>query len=250
MTGATAETQPFDTLMGFIVSLLTPFLMTGSITDPVLARHAVAETIAAYRTTGPGRTGTADQLVSIAQVVAFALASLDTLRLSLPPAVSLSMKLKLAGSANALNRAAQRATATLEAQRREIRGPEATRHAADPATPEPATPEPDPADAARAGILAALEAAKTVLRRAPATQPATDRGIDLSWAGAMTDVATEYTAELASLPPDQRRTHLARIGALAEIATALGRGDAPPLKARLLGTSSLHAELASMIRTP
>ena len=249
-------TEPTDLLMEFVLSLLVPFLTTGSLTDPALARRAAAETIAAYKAAGQ------DQLVTIAQLVAFALASLDNLRLSMPQDLSLSMKLKLRGNANTLNRASQHATATLDRQRRDI-------------TP----PERDETE-----ILASLEAAKTVVQQAlaahpprhpghpPATAgqpqpnrrrrrtarkaatphpavaaangsnipPATDRHIDLAWASAMTDVAAEYTAELPHLTPAQRQTHLARIGALSEISTMLGRGDAPPLKARLLGSTTLR----------
>jgi hypothetical protein len=87
------ETPPPNLLMEFILSLLTPFLMTGGITDIDLARRATAETIAAYKVTGQ------DQLVTIAQIIAFALTSLDNLRLSLPQDLSLSMKLKLRGNA-------------------------------------------------------------------------------------------------------------------------------------------------------
>jgi hypothetical protein len=149
----------------------------------------------------------------------FALTSVDNLRLSLPAGLSLSMKLKLRGNANALQRSSQRATATLEA------------HPQDTEPPDPTA------------VLAALETAKTEVRKAqatPPTQPSTDRQIDLNWAGAMTDIATEFTTELAQMPPAQRRTHLARIGALSTIATTLGAGNAPPLKARLLGTTALY----------
>jgi hypothetical protein len=215
------ETQPANLLTGFIVSLLVPFLVAGGITDIDLARRAAAETIAAYKAAGPNRLNVSDQLVTIAQTVAFALASLDNLRLSMPADLSLSMKLKLRGNANALTRSSQRATATLDAQRRD----------------KPAA-EPDPTE-----LLASLETAKTVVRQAqsaPLAAASTDREIDLSWASAMTDIATEFTAELAQLQPAQRRTHLARIGALSEIARTLGRGDAPPLKARLLGGTSLR----------
>jgi hypothetical protein len=226
MNAPIAETQPSELFMGFILSLLAPLLTIGGITDPDLARRAAAETIAAYRAAAPNRSDTIDQLISIAQIVAFALASLDAIRLSLPADLALPMKLKLRCSANALSRSSQRAAATLDRQRRN-------------AAPLDAAPaEQDPS-----ATLACLETAKTVVRQATATQPATpatDRQADLSWANAMTDVATEYSAELAELPPVKRRTHLARIGALAEIATTLGRGDAPPLKARLLGTTSLR----------
>jgi hypothetical protein len=136
-------TESADLLMEFALSLLVPFLTTGSLTDPALARRAAAETIAAYQAAGQ------DQLVTIAQLVAFALASLDNLRLSMPPDLSLSMKLKLRGTANALNRSSQRATATLDRQRRDI-------------TP----PERDETE-----ILASLEAAKTVVQQALAAHP-------------------------------------------------------------------------------
>jgi hypothetical protein len=218
------ETPP-NLLMEFVLSLLTPFLMTEGITDIDLARRATAETIAAYKVTGQ------DQLVTIAQIIAFALTSLDNLRLSLPPDLSLSMKLKLRGNASALNRASQQATATLETRRRETPAPE---------------PDLDPAE-----ILAALETAKAVVQQAQAaTQaqtatPATrqnipDRQTDAAWAAAMTGVAAEYTAELPNLTPAERGVQLARIAALSKIATSLGNGTAPPLKARLLGSTTMQ----------
>jgi hypothetical protein len=138
-------------------------------------------------------------------------------RLSLPAGLSLSMKLRLRGNANALNRSSRDANAALDSQRRDT----------------PAA-EPDPAE-----LLAALETAKTEVRQAETTSLASYRVIALRWASAMTDVATECTAELARLRPAQRRTHLVRIGALSEIARTLGRGDAPSLKDRLLGSTSL-----------
>ena len=201
----TTEPPPSGLLMGFILSLLTPFLMTGSIADPDLARRAVQETIDAYKTTA------ADQLVSTAQIVAYALTALDNLRLSLPPELSVSKKLKLRANANALTRSSHRATATLDAQRLEA-----------------IAPEPEPTE-----ILAALHNEKI---QPETTEPTTDRQIDAAWADAMTDVAKEFEAELAKLPPAQRRTHLARIGALTHIAGTLREGEAPPLKARLLAS--------------
>ncbi len=56
----------------------------------------------------------------------------------------------------------------------------------------------------------------------------------------MTDVALKYTAELAGLPPAQRPAQRARIDALSAIANTLRQGKAPPLKARLLGSTSLR----------
>ena len=192
-------------LLGFVLNLLTPFLIAGGLTDPALARQAAEQAIA--------EAGN-HQLLTTTQIVAFALTALDNLRLSLPEDLSLSMKLKLRGNANALNRASQKATATLQTQRHD-------------------TPETSP------------ETAKTRVQQTapkPANPPAPpeNRQTDLAWAAAMTDIATEYTAELPNLPPAQRRTHLAHIGALSETARLLGSGNAPPLKARLLGSTSLN----------
>ena len=222
-------TETTDFMLGFVLSLLTPFLAAGSITDPALIRLAAAETIAAYTASGSDRP-TPDRLIGIVQAVAFALASVDSLRLSLPPDLSLPMKLRLRGNANALHRSSQyNASAPHRSSRRTTATPDAA-----PRDTEP----PDPA-----AVLAALETATIEVRKAQAAQPTqtlTDRQIDLNWAGAMTDIAAEFTTELAQMPPAQRRTHLARIGALSTIATTLGTGEAPPLKARLLGTTALY----------
>jgi hypothetical protein len=192
-----------DRLMPFLLAVLTPFLTAAGIPDPDLARQAATETIQAYK------ANSQDQLVTIAQIVAFAFASLENLRLSAPQDLSLSMKLKLRSNANALNRASQTATTTLEIQRAKAK---TAIPAQDQQTPEPAPTK-------------------------PATHPS---NTDQSWAAAMTDIAKEFTAELPSLTPAERRTHLTRITALTKIATMLGKGEAPPLKARLLGSTSLR----------
>jgi hypothetical protein len=187
-------TQPTDRLMPFLLAVLTPFLTAAGIPDPDLARQAATETIQAYKANGQA------QLVTTAQIVAFAFASLENLRLSAPQDLSLTMKLKLRGNANALNRASQNATATLETQRRNTESPK-------------------------------TEAQKPT----PQQQSQTDQ----AWATAMTDVAKEFTAELKTLPPAEHQAHLTRINALTKIATMLGKGEAPPLKARLLGSTAL-----------
>jgi len=175
-------------MLELVLNLLTPFLIAGGLTDPTLARQAAAETIAAYNAP--------DQPLTVAQIITFALAAIDNLRLSLPEDVSLSMKLKLRGNANALNRASQKAAASLETTKPQT-----------PADPPTATPT---------------------------------QSQDQAWAAAMTDVATEYTAKLANLPPAQHRTQRARIDALSDTAHALNTGKAPPFKARLLGGTAMQ----------
>jgi hypothetical protein len=195
-----------------ILALLTPFLMTGGAPE-ALARQAASETIA-------GRTAP-ETLLAVAQSTAFALTAIDTLRLSLPPDLSLSMKLRLRGNANALNRSSQRSQPPAE-------------------TTPVGDPVPAPAEDPTATI-AALETAKTLVKQA---KP----GADAAWAEAMTDVAAEYQAALPSLSPADQQTHLARIGALSKIAATLSKGEAPSLKARLLGSTAIP--IPPTIKTP
>jgi hypothetical protein len=190
-----AQTSSADPLLAFILGLLNPLLKT---TDA-----ATRQVLAAYQAAGP------DQLITIAQIVGLALTSLDTLRLSLPEDLSLSMKLRLRGNANALVRSSQRATAALAAQR----GETAPRSSA-PRSPAPRdSTEPTP----------------------PAENPTVSRQRDLGWATAMTTVAAEFAAELAQLPPDQQKAHLSRIGALNRTAETLRT----PLKSRLLNSAAM-----------
>jgi hypothetical protein len=212
-------TPPAGVLMPFLLAVLTPFLTAGGITDPDLARQAAMETIAAYQAAGN------HQLLTTTQIIAFALASLENLRLSAPPDLSLSMKLKLRDNANALNRASQKAAATLDIQ---------------PADPPAEAPD-------QAEIMTALKFAQTPIAQTPIaqtpiteTRPSLSRKTDIRWGRVMTDIATEYTAELPDLSPEKRRTHLARINALSKIAGMLDRGDAPPLKSRLLAGTAMQ----------
>ncbi len=106
MTDSTAD-SPISPLMAFLLAALSP-LMAASLADLHLARLAAQEAIAAYKIRGQ------DELVTVAQIVGFALTALDNLRLSMPAELSLSMKLKLRGNAGALNRAARDSTRMLE----------------------------------------------------------------------------------------------------------------------------------------
>jgi hypothetical protein len=176
-----AETSP---LMAFVVAVLSS-LMSPSLNDQRLARLAAREALAAHRTSGEG------ELVTIAQIVGFALTALDTLRLSMPEALSLSMKLRLRGSANALNRSARDNTRILEKARRTA-----------------ATPAPD----------AAIQE-KPAPTPKPATQPLT-KG---EWGDAMKSVAVRLQTDAAIVSPAQRQTDALWIEALTGVAGELAR---------------------------
>ena len=205
MTEPTANPQPSH-LMEFLLALLSPLLTAGSLTDIRLARLAAQEAIAAYKAQGQ------HELVTIAQILAFALTALDNLRLSMPPELSLSMKLKLRGNANALNRAARDNTQTLEKARRATQPMEASlaEQSAMAGWEQPPTPPNPETD----NQPPAPEAAPT----------ATQHQNRLHWANAMKTAAARLQASTATAPPARRKANLMWIEALTGVASDLSQG--------------------------
>ena len=201
--------------------------MTAGLTDVARARQAAAEAIAAYRAAG------AEQLVSIAQIVGFALASLDNLRLSATPERSVSMTLRLRGNANALNRAAQQATVTLAAQRQDaprMEGPGMDAPGMDaPGMDAPGMDAPERIAPDQTNAEHPPQAADPMVDHAEPTAPGrpTEQRRRLAWADAMAGVAAECSRSLALLAPAQRRAEMIRIGALNATAQQLRRPEAP-----------------------
>ena len=232
--GHHAGGNPSDLLLAFALSVIVPLLMAGGIGDAEAARCAAMETIAAYRANGR------DQLVSIAQLVGFALVSLDSLRLSVPAELSLPMKLKLRGNANALNRSAQRHTATLEKQRQDAVAADDTAVR----TKAPASPKP-------AQNIAPQDAAQPPAASKPEPEPCSDQERKHLWANAMTDVAAECSRNLHKLPPEQRQAEIVRIGAVNETARRLiqeNRSDASRTRQHALQQRVLQDQ--AMVQRP
>ena len=199
----TAETSP---LMAFVVALLSS-LISPSLTDPNLARLAVQQALGAYR------IGAEGELVTIAQIVGFALTALDTLRLSMPEELSLPMKLKLRGNANALNRSARDNTHILEKAQRAAPTP-----ASASTTQKPPTPK-------------------------PATQPLTGG----EWGNAMKSVAARLQTDSAPVSPAQQQTDALWIEALngvaGELARAKNQTNSPGThRAGLLGSTLMASD--------
>ena len=235
-------TQPTQShLLPFIISLLTPLLTAGGITDLNLARLAAQETIDAYRAGGQ------QELLTISQVVAFALTALDNLRLSMPAELSLSMKLKLRGNANALNRAARDATQLLQKSHHQPEAPEsslaeqaAIARASEPQPEDPAEPvepvEPTQAEPIRTEIPQAAPPANCTTPR--------DR---LHWADAMQAEAAKLKAQAAITSATQRKSNLLWIDVLSDVAGRLRQGNDPiaapaQSKASLLRTTILASD--------
>jgi hypothetical protein len=247
----TSEDQTATPLMQVILGVLTPLMLAGGITDPGLARRAAQEAIAACN---PG------PLIAIAQVVAFALAALDSLSLSAPSDTSITMKLRLRGNANALSRSSHRASATPPAQ--------PTRPQANPPPVRTGTPDPPSIPGAENSSSSPrdhqdrnrLDRNRPDRNRPERNRPdrdspdrnspdrqredrqredrhredrhREDRQRELTWANAMTDVAAECSRNLARLAPKQRRAELIRIAALRATAGQLTRGGSSDPRAR------------------
>ena len=105
------EVHPGDVLLHLIVTLLSPmfFGVCGGNLD--FARMAALETVNAYRARGPV------DLIAVAQIIAFGLASVSSACLSMTDDISLTMTLKLRANANACDRSAERNRRALEKNR-------------------------------------------------------------------------------------------------------------------------------------
>jgi hypothetical protein len=233
-----STTQPASYLMEFILGLLAPMLMAGSITDLHLGRLAAQEAIDTYKTRGQ------TNLMAIGQILAFALTALDNLRLSMAPDLSLSMKLKLRGSANALNRSARDDTQTPDKGRR---------------TTPPLKPE-----IAEQAAMATWEetetapgsaAANVVTVAAPAVQPVASPAVPLTaeqpngphWANAMRMQAARLRANTPNVPPFLQKNNALWVDVLTGVASDLTRGKcaiaSPGMsKAELLRTTLMSSD--------
>lgn len=178
---------PASPLMAFILAAVAS-MMAPTLAGQHLARLAAQEAIDAYRTHGQ------HELVTIGQIVAFAVTALDTLRLSMPEDVPLPMKLRLRGNANGLNRASRDCTRLLETARL-------------PANGGATTPSP-------AAVEKTHPTAATGQKTTPLPPPATACLTGIDWADAMKSVAATLQAGANSVSPDQRATDALWIEAL------------------------------------
>src|ERR1700722_13434922 len=118
---------PADILMNFIVTLLAPMFLTASGGDIGFASMAVLEAVNSYR------VRTLGDLIAVAQVVAYGLAALGSLSLSMDDGIALPMILRLRGNANACTRSAEQNRRALEKTHSDDRQPHQTAPIQDPA---------------------------------------------------------------------------------------------------------------------
>jgi hypothetical protein len=103
--------------MTLIIALLAPMFLGVGEGDVRLARMAATETVNAYRARNQA------DLLAVAQIVAFGLAALGSLSLSLADDISLPMMLRLRGNANACNRSAEQNRRALAKSQADDPGP-------------------------------------------------------------------------------------------------------------------------------
>ncbi len=230
-------------LVNLVLALLTPMFLWATEGDIRLAHIAAAQTLKEF--------GTVHRLslFTVAKIIAFDIATLSSLSLSMYEEVSMLLGLRLRGSAVSLDRAAARNRVVLEkesrtaaparaedsveaaiaeAQRMVQEAKARIRAAATPAAEiqpdaDPALKAEPAAKAATALVPPAAEAAPAPAARTPAQQRQS------AWAQAMTMVAEEFTDGLKDLPPEERWKEMARIEALTIAAADLASGTATPV---------------------
>ncbi len=209
-TGPQPSLHPSDILLNLITTLLAPMFLSVSGGDIGFARLAALDTVTSYRS-----RHSAD-LIAIAQIVAFGLAALGSLSLSMEDNLSLSMTLRLRGNANALNRSAEQNRRAMQANRAEAAAAERMRNEENEAPSNEASSNEAPsnwAEVNEAEVLAQVAQAQRLVAEAQAQPPQTpaapttaaasarDQQIDQAhqldqsmWEAAMADAARAYDA--------------------------------------------------------
>ena len=217
--------HPADVITNLIVTLLTPMFVSAAGGDLAFARLAAAETLNSYR------AETHVDLITIAKIIAFGLATLGSLSLSMADGLPIQHVLRLHNSANATDRSEHRNRLALKHSQ----------------TREPVTPPEHEIDAAALTAAAADMQKRTAenLARFSAPAPITaptpsdptpsdpahtdaERHYQATWAAAAATIAAETAATLDSLSQQERYSAAIWIDALNDAAKDLMDGKLPP----------------------
>jgi hypothetical protein len=251
------DLQPAEVSMNAVLLLLAPMFLNASRGRFDLACMAALDTLSVYR------IGNSPDRIATAQIVACGLASLGSLGQSMTSDISLSMALRLRNNANALNRSADQHRRAVQAAETMLPHEPEQFHPADAqreAEVEASVADTQKRLAATRKRLAEAQSSLNIAAPPPIpTQPAgqtpapvptqppestppllttpppahsapmlNQQRQDAIWAAGMIEVAAEYTASLAFLPPAERKQASARAAALSSSANALLLGDIPP----------------------
>ncbi len=227
--------EPANSLADLILALLAPMFLWSTAGDIRLAYTAAAHTVNEFRVTNRL------SLFTVAKIIAFDIATLSSLSLSMYEETTALLALRLRGNANSLDRSAERNRRLLEQEgrtggglgkqsveaamaegQRMVSEAKARVRAATSAAGMRLAAEPAPvAEAAGVPASAPVAASAPDARNATAQRQS-------AWADAMTAVAAEFSAGLDDLPPEERWQEMARIKALTTAAADLSDGAAAP----------------------
>jgi hypothetical protein len=255
-TPSDEDSYPADILINLIVTLLAPMFIAAAGGDIGRARVAALETLSSYQARSHA------SLIKVANIIAFGLATLGSLSLSMADDVDIPLVLKLRTNATALDRSSDRNERALKALQAdtaaESRGPgfdkaevyasvaEAQQRAAEfQARARATAPRAEPAPKPAVPEAPALRAEPAPPPRDPALSapvPGQERSYQSQWAAAMAQVAAEEMAAAANLPPAQRKAHSARAAILSSTANTLlcGGGGSSPVPDDLAGFVNLR----------
>jgi len=229
MTTTTNQAQseaPFGFLMTLIIALLAPMFLGITAGNIDLARMAAIETVNDYR--AENRVS----LIAVAQIIAFGLAAVGSLSLSMEDGISAPMAMRLRSNANACERSAEqnrRALHSATAGQCAESSPAASEAASEAADfydtifrESETQPEPEVFLTPQAEQLLAAESAAR-LQPNNAQSPNNQQ----AWAAAMVREADEIDSNIANLPPDQRPAASMQAATLRDTASSLLRAQAP-----------------------
>jgi len=224
-----ATPTPADRLLNLIVALLTPMFLWSAEGDVALARIAAMETVKSYGLTG------SDRVFRAAKIIAFDLAALSSLSLAMADDLAVPLVVRLRGNANSMDRAAERNRTALEQDGTAATTAAKTAHLTeDRAAASVAEAQKLVQDAKartqpahQPPVRTAHQPPVRTAQQPPVRAPMSDRQRQTAWAGAMADVAAEFSAGLNTLPPAARAAEIIRIDALTSAASALATGTVP-----------------------
>jgi hypothetical protein len=186
-------------MLAYLLAVLGS-IMTPALADPALARKAARQALDAYQ------PRTMMELMISGQILIFAISGMENLRLAAAETVSLSMRRKLAGNANGLNRAARHNTQALHDIRQSAPHPDWQVAEATQAMPPAAMPEGKPAPGANAPNWATAMTSVAAKLSAKTPPERAQRQFNSLWIGALTSVAAEAAQTLrceSVAPPRQ-----------------------------------------------
>ena len=218
-------------MLDFLLAVLTA-VMAPALNNVALARRAAQQAIEAYQPQGTY------ELIATGQILSFAMAALEALRLAASQDLSPSIQLKLRGNANGLNRAARDTTRILDKIRQTAAAQAAIAAWQEPEPPAPqtqkadaptTTPPPTNEPQDRPDWAAAMHRVAARLRANTPPAASIQRTVNALWIDTLNTVAQEIAQskhQPANLAPAKRTC----CGRRCSPATPASRPSFPPAR--------------------